>query len=119
MIVTLDAAGDSVTLGVQGGEIQVNGAACTAASLLGETATNRNTETIAVRDSSAGDGEVRIADPAAFGPGLTGEGDGSAEIEFDVDLGAGAGDVLRIEAAGTDAADRYELGAFGRRPRAT
>lgn len=113
VIVSLDSPGDSATLGVEGGEIRVNGAACASALLLGEVATNRNTDTIAVRDSSAGDGEVRIADPAAFGPGLANEGDGSAEIEFDVDLGAGGGDVLRIEAAGTDAADRYEFGAFG------
>ncbi|HEX6116805.1 MAG TPA: calcium-binding protein [Solirubrobacterales bacterium] len=116
VVVALDAAGDSATLAVQGGEITLNGARCESLGLLGEPATTRNTDEIAVGDSSGGGTEVRISDPAAFAPGRAAEGDGSAEIEFDLDLGDGDGDVLRIEAAGPDVADRYELGALAGAP---
>ena len=118
MGLTLDAPGDSATLAVVGGEIQANGAACTTPALLPERATTRNTEVVAIRDTSGGAVDVRIADPAAFAPGLGNEDDGSPEIEFDADLGAGPGDVLRIEAAGADAPDRFELGSLGGVPAA-
>jgi Ca2+-binding RTX toxin-like protein len=116
--VALDAPGDSVTLEVAGGEILANGVPCATPSLLPERATVRNTDVVVVRDTSGGPAEVRIADPAAFGPGVANEGDGSAEIEFDVDLGAGPGDVLRVEAAGADAVDRFEAGTFNGVPAA-
>jgi len=116
--VALGAAGDVATISVSGGNLTVGGEPCTTSPLLGETATTRNTEVVRVRDISGGPVDVRIADPAAFAPGLANEGDGSAEIEFGVDLGEGPGDILRLEAAGPDAADRFELGNFENVPAA-
>ncbi|MGI8461753.1 MAG: calcium-binding protein [Solirubrobacterales bacterium] len=120
-IVTLDlgASGDSATISVAGGALIANGAGCTSPSLIGESATTRNTEVVRVRDSS-GDGsvELRIVDPAGFAPGLVNESDGSAEIEFDINFGPGAADILRLEAGGADTEDRFELGLLGSIPAA-
>ncbi len=116
--VTLGAPGDTATISAAGGTIAVDGTPCVTSALLGETATTRTTDAVFVNDASGGPVDVRIADPAGFAPGLTAEGDNLSEMEFSIDLGGGPGDVLRLEAAGGDTEDRYELGVLQGAPSA-
>jgi Ca2+-binding RTX toxin-like protein len=101
--VTMDAAGDSVTIARAGDAITYNGTNC-------DTATVNNTDTIAI-DATAGTPTLIAIDltGGVLGPGATVETDGS-EIEITVNVPNG---VPNLRVIGTSAADHIVAGSGG------
>jgi Ca2+-binding RTX toxin-like protein len=88
-----------------GGQIQVNGANCGAATVT-------NTNTIKVFGDGAGQ-TVNVDVTGGLGPGLTPEATGSSEIELLINLGMAPTEVNNLGLVGSGAADNIQLGSKG------